>query len=265
MGVSRHLIISDLHENHSALRRLLKKALFFFGGLDDIWLLGDIFGHSDQAVGMSNLTEAFFEGVRYLNTYPHISVWGNWEYWLGHPEKDEINEAQRDHKEALIQHREFLLRKGYQSFLDELLQHNVILAPEESPEFTLFHGCSYSCHGNSAYQPEPWECYLHPRDINLVTRGLFSDKTHLQTSHFLFGHTHVPGFFVYSKSSMMSMWRMFESGMAGHPISYANKRLRYGINPGSAGILANGLPRTAVLLDTNEKTFTYLTDDEGID
>ena len=192
-----------------------------------------------------------------------MAVAGNWEYWLSHPERDRIAKDQGKYTEQLAERRELLSKKNNPALLERLAKHEVILWPEDGEkEFTLFHGCAYSCHGNSDFQPQPCECYLFPRDLNIVTRGLFGNPQNLSTPHFLFGHTHIPGYFVYSAVSMVNMWQFFTPAMQNRPIDYGTPGQRFGINPGSAGIVRKRTPRTAVLLDTKEKNFVYLTDEE---
>lgn len=169
---------------------------------------------------------------------------------------------QGKYTEQLRQRRELLSDKNNKLLIDFLSKDLVRFFPESGePEFTLFHGCSYACHGNSAYQPHPCECYLFPRDLNIVTRSLFGNPENLKTPHFLFGHTHIPGYFTYSVTSMVNMWQFFTPQQKNRPISYDDRNRRYGINPGSAGIEGKNTPRTAILLDTKEKTFTYLVDE----
>lgn len=192
-----------------------------------------------------------------------LAVQGNWEYWLTHPERDENNKDQGKYRAQLTQRRELLEKKENNALLKRLSRDTVRIYPEEGAgEFTLFHGCSYECHRNSDYQPHPCECYLFPRDLNVVTRGLFGNPENLQTPHFLFGHTHTPGFFTYSVTGMVNMWQFFTTELKERPINYGDSRVRYGINPGTAGIRTRRFPRTAVLLDTAEKTFMYLVDTE---
>lgn len=233
------------------------------GGFDDIWLLGDVFGHSSDATGAEDLTRDVLDDLLMLMRYSGPAVRGNWEYWLTHPERDKSNKDQGKYAAELSQRREMLTRKRGSELLERLNRENTVVFPDPSaPEFTLFHGCSYACHGNSDYQPQPCECYLFPRDLNIVTRGLFGNAENLASTHFLFGHTHIPGFFTYSVSSMVNMWQFFTYDKRNRPISYGISGQRFGINPGSAGIGAKNLPRTALLLDTGEKTFTYLIDEE---
>lgn len=234
------------------------------GGFDDIWLLGDTFGHADQSTGIDVLTQEALETLRILDRYACCAVAGNWEYWLTHPERDFTAKDQGKYSEQLAERRDLLLKKNNRALLDRLSGHEAMLLPEKGEkEFTLFHGCSYACHGNSDYQPQPCECYLFPRDLNIVTRGLFGNPENLRTPHFLFGHTHIPGYFVYSGSTMVNMWQFFTTGLRNKVIDYGESGQRFGINPGSAGIEGKHTPRTAVLLDTGEKNFTYLTDGEG--
>ncbi len=254
----KHLILSDIHENGIAVRNFLKKAN---GRFDDIWLLGDVFGHSEESVGSWQLDGTSFSGVEQLFDFPIFCVWGNWEYWLSHPENDQKNSAQKSHEESLNSRRKLFSSDPYKKIIDSVSEHDILLLPEDSPQFTLFHGCCFSCQQNSEYSPAPWESYLLPHDINTVTREIFGKPETLQTDHFLFGHTHIAGFFVYSKSTMVTMWRVFSKNMLETTIDYSNENQRFGINPGSAGISVNGSPRTAILMDTKERVFQYLTDD----
>ena len=198
-----------------------------------------------------------------LEKYKGPAVRGNWEHWLTHPEHDIRGKYQDNYKEQLTQRRELLSKKNNKALLDWVARDTVRILPEDgAAEFTMFHGCSYPCYRNSDYQPHPCECYLFPRDLNIVTRGLFGNPENLQTPHFLFGHTHTPGFFTYSVTSRRNMWQFFTAEMRERPIRYGDSSRRFGINPGSAGIETRRFPRTAVLLDTEEKTFMYLVDRE---
>lgn len=231
--------------------------------MDDIWFLGDLFGHADESTGEDELTQSLLNSLQVLEKYMGLAVQGNWEYWLTHPERDENNKDQGKYRAQLTQRRELLEKKENNALLKRLSRDTVRIYPEEGAgEFTLFHGCSYECHRNSDYQPHPCECYLFPRDLNVVTRGLFGNPENLQTPHFLFGHTHTPGFFTYSVTGMVNMWQFFTTELKERPINYGDSRVRYGINPGTAGIRTRRFPRTAVLLDTAEKTFMYLVDTE---
>lgn len=258
----RHLILSDIHENADALMRLVLKALRMPGGIDDIWLLGDLFGHSENAIGVPRLQKRFLSVLKDLEQFPIYSVFGNWEFWLFHPENDQKNSAQSNAQETLASRRR-MLQRSKPVLLRGMMKNSILMLPEQQAEFTLFHGCSYSCHNTTEYQADPWESYLNPHDLNIVTRGLFGNPEHLQTDHFLFGHTHKPGFFAFSKSSFVNMWRVFTPEMAEKPLSYKNGGYRYGINPGSAGIENGNIPRTGVVLDTAEKTFQFIIDSEN--
>lgn len=199
-----------------------------------------------------------------LGKYKSMAVRGNWEYWLTHPERDARNKYQGKYADQLAQRRALLGKRNNKPLLDWASRNTVLVFPEQGEaEFTLFHGCSYVFYRNSDYQPHPCECYLFPRDLNMVTRGLFGNPENLRTPHFLFGHTHTPGFFTYSVTSMVNMWQFFQPDLKDRPISYGDSSRRYGINPGSAGIETRRFPRTAILLDTAEKTFTYIVDIEG--
>lgn len=231
------------------------------GGFDDIWLLGDVFGHSWESTGIEDLTQDVLDEFRILSQRIGLAVKGNWEHWLSHPQRDRTYKDQGKYTEQLAQRRALLAKEKNKPLTEFLSWKLVRVSSEEEPEFSLFHGCSYACHGNSDYQPHPCECYLFPRDLNIVTRGLFGNRENLKTPHFLFGHTHTPGYFTYAVGSMVNMWQFFTLDQKNRPISYADSGRRYGINPGSAGIEGKNTPRTAVLLDTKEKTFTYLIDE----
>lgn len=247
-----------------ALNRFIRMAEKTSGSFEDIWLLGDLFGHADESTGDEDLTQTVLDMYRILEKYKGSAVRGNWEHWLTHPERDGRNKYQGKYIEQLRQRRELLGKKNNKALLDWLARDTVRVYPEQGQaEFTMFHGCSYPCHGNSDYQPHPCECYLFPRDLNIVTRGLFGNENNLKTPHFLFGHTHTPGYFTYSVTSMVNMWQFFTMDMRNRPISYGDSSQRFGINPGSAGIETRRFPRTALLLDTAQKTFTFLVDTEG--
>ena len=225
--------------------------------------MGDVFGHSSDSTGEDDLTQPVLNDLMALLRYDGPAVSGNWEFWLSHPERDSMYKDQGKYAEQLSQRRELLAQKKNKPLLDRFRGETVRIWPEKgTPEFTLFHGCSYACHGNSDYQPHPCECYLFPRDLNTVTRGLFGNPENLCTPHFLCGHTHTPGYFTYSVTSMVNVWQFFTPEQVNVPVSYGDSSQRFGINPGSAGIAGKNLPRTALLLDTNEKTFTYLIDEE---
>ena len=246
--------------------RFIRTAQQHPGGFDDIWLLGDVFGHSEQSTGTENLTQPILDTLMIYLHKTTAAVQGNWEYWLAHPERDHTAKDQGKYTGQLEQRRELLAKGNNRRPLEQLTRDTVLLMPDpRAPEFTLFHGCSFASHCSSDYQPQPCECYLFPRDLNIVTRGLFGDPEHLSTPHFLFGHTHTPGYFIHSRSAMLTMWQYLTPELQGRPIPYGNPRQRFGINPGSAGIKGKNTPRTAILLDTNEKTFTYLTDEERDD
>lgn len=253
---TRHLVLSDLHENFAALGRFIAAAEAACGEAVDIWLLGDTFGHSDESTGTDDLTQSALECLR--GSLPRVSeaVSGNWEFWLAHPEGD--SRDREKHAEQLNARRELLQKKKNRDVFKFLNGESVRVCGD----FTLFHGCSYACFGNSGYRPAACECYLFPRDLNIVTRGLFGSAEHLTTRHFLFGHTHIPGWFAYSEESMVSMWQHFTPDLAGREYSYGDGRRRFGINPGSAGIAGRKTPRTALLLDSAAQTFMYLTDEE---
>jgi predicted phosphodiesterase len=230
-------------------------------GFDDVWLLGDLFGHVDQSLGGDQFNPKFLDAVTALFEYPVEAAFGNWEYWLMHPELDEENEHQRRYRKELVERRRILSDKNPR-LLDKMIKNDVIQPAESENGFTLFHGCSYACHDGSNYQAKPCESYLNPKDLNVVTHGLFENRENLKTDHFLFGHTHAPGYFAYSTTTFINMWRPFHHGMTDEPVEYGNDVQRFGINPGSAGIASGQTPRSALILDTADQTFTYIIDSE---
>lgn len=260
----RHLVLSDIHENGESLFRFMRKAEAIDSGFDDIWLLGDLFGHSSQSSGNADFNLPFLDALDRLSDFPISAVIGNWEYWLLHPERDDTNEAQSKCKAELVERRQIITEKKIRLF-DKIMEKDVICLPEENPQFTIFHGCSYSCHDGQAYHAEPCESYLNPKDLNIVTGGLFENRENLTTPHFLFGHTHIPGYFVYSVSTFVNIWLQFTPSITEQKIEYGNGMQRFGINPGSAGAEYGDFPRTALILDTEEQTFQFIADQEPLD
>ena len=96
------------------------------GGFDDIWLLGDVFGHSDDATGLDDLTQYILDQLMVLMHYRGPAVQGNWEYWLSHPERDSINKDQGKYTEQLTQRRELLAQKKNKPLLDRLSMNSVL-------------------------------------------------------------------------------------------------------------------------------------------
>ena len=65
------------------------------GGLDDIWFLGDLFGHADESTGEDDLMQPVLDSLQVLEKHMGLAVQGNWEFWLTHPEPDENNKYHR--------------------------------------------------------------------------------------------------------------------------------------------------------------------------
>jgi predicted phosphodiesterase len=261
MSSKQHLVLSDIHENSSSILRFITRAETEFPKGFDIWLLGDLFGHPDQSIGDSSFNEQFLSTIQQLEKYHPKGVFGNWEYWLN-DEAGDSAASRAQHLQALKERRAFLIRQ--RNALFKLLSDSeVITLPAEDPEFTLFHGCSFACHETTEYQVAPCECYLYPKDLNIVTKQLFGDSGNLPTRHFLFGHTHLPGYFVYAETTGIALWMQFTPSLTDRIIRYDNGIQRFGINPGSAGVATQRILRTAVLLDTDEKTFRFITDEES--
>ncbi len=262
MSSKQHLVLSDIHENSGSVLRFITRAETEFPNGFDIWLLGDLFGHPDQSTGDSSFDEQFLATMEQLEKYHPVGVPGNWEYWINDEAGDSASVSRAPHLRALAERRKFL--KGQSNALfEEMSNREVIKVPAEDPEFTLFHGCSFACHETTEYRAAPCECYLYPKDLNIVTKQLFGDPENLPTRHFLFGHTHLPGYFVYAETTGIALWMQFTPSLTDRIIRYENGVQRFGVNPGSAGVAADRIPRTAVLLDTEKKMFRFITDEKS--
>lgn len=259
--IHSHLILADIHENWISLENFVRQAERNCPNGFDIWILGDLLGHSEQSSGQRNLTNQFLEALKLLRDFETKFIFGNWEYWLFHPEQDDSNPAQQPYQAELAQRRAFL-SANESGLLAQLTAHEKLELPTGDPQFTLFHGCSFACHDRYGYRAAPCESYLNPKDLNIVTRELFGNPDHLRTPHFLFGHTHLPGYFVYSKSSMVDIWMQYHHSLTDRIISYGNVAQRFGINPGSAGVATQTIPRTGLILDTAARTFKFITDEQ---
>lgn len=259
----RHLVLSDIHENSGSLQRILAEAEKTTRGYDDIWILGDLVGHADRISGKDAFVSDVPAVLGLIEGKTAEAVLGNWEYWLTHPEDDETNPAQGKYADQL-----HVLRAGMDEPELELVRRlsmkNFTAVPEGTPEFTLFHGCSFTIHSGEAYMPAPWESYLFPKELNRVTRGLFENKNHLTTDHFVFGHTHIPGYFVYSTRTLTNAWMQFNESWLGKVFPYRNGVQRFGINPGSVGERQAGYPRTALIIDQECATFEYVADPKSL-
>lgn len=260
---NRHLILSDIHENSGSLKRILEEARKTDGGYDDIWLLGDIFGHADRISGKDAFVSDIPAVMALIQEETAEAVFGNWEYWLAHPEDDRTNPAQEKNLAQLNGLRENL-NGTLQGLLQRLSMKSLMVVPREDPEFTLFHGCSFPIHNGNGRSPAPWESYLYPKELNRVTRGLFENRDHLATDHFLFGHTHMPGYFVYSTRTMTNAWMQFNENWLGKVFPFRNGVQRFGINPGSVGERHAGYPRTALIVDRSRATFEYIADPKSL-
>lgn len=126
------------------------------------------------------------------------------------------------------------------------MKKEVVCLPEENPQFTVFHGCSFPCHDGQVYHAEPCEVILNPKDLNIVTGGLFENRENLKTQHFLFGHTHIPGYFCMFRFNVCQHMATIYSLRPEQKIEYGNGIQRFGINPGSAGVRGKDFPRTAL-------------------
>lgn len=259
----RHLVLSDIHENSGSLQRILAEARKTNGGYDDIWLLGDLLGHADRISGRDAFNSDVPAVIALIENETSEAVFGNWEYWLTHPEDDRVNPAQEKYLDQLQG-----LRAGLNGTLDRVLEKlsmkAMLTVTKETPEFTLFHGCSFRLYSGDGHTAAPWESYLYPKELNRVTRGLFENSANLTTDHFLFGHTHMPGYFVYSMRTLTNVWMQFTENWLGVVFPYRNGVQRFGINPGSVGERRTGLPRTALIIDQERATFEYVADPKSL-
>lgn len=259
----RHLVLSDIHENSGSLERILVEAERTAGGFDDIWVLGDIIGHADRISGKDASVSDIPAVFALIHDRTTESVFGNWEYWLTHPEDDSANPAQAKYR-AQLEMLRVTLSESPDNLWAKFPKNEIVSVPVGGPCFTLFHGCSFMMVDRHEYSTAPWESYLYPKDLNRVTRGLFENANHLATDHFCFGHTHLPGYFVYSTTTLTNAWMQFSPGWLGKVFSYRNRVQRFGINPGSVGDNLPGFPRTAVIIDPEAGTFEYVADPKSL-
>jgi predicted phosphodiesterase len=149
----RHLIISDVHANQTALSAVLDDA----GSYDSIWCLGDLVGYGPDPN----------ECIERLRELAHVSLAGNHDWAaLG---KLDIMSFNSDARAASIWTSGELSRSS-RKFLDALPTDTV------KDQFTWAHG--------SPRQPV-WEYILDP----LIAQRNFA---YFDTPYCLVGHTHIP-------------------------------------------------------------------------
>jgi predicted phosphodiesterase len=232
--MAKHLIISDLHENITALKSAIEEAQKL-GGFTDIWFLGDSIGHH----GKNNLdSDDCIACLKLLQKENAMAVRGNWEQWLLRVnKKKEKNEhyglLKRRHKE--LQNADML---GFiKSWSVEKRVGN----------FTLAHGSPYACN-NSGEEVMRWETYLHPWMGECIST-IFSHK-HISTKHLIFGHTHDPGYFHYN--GIFAYW--VDVDKLHTPISLGNyPENHFAINPGSLTVEGQRGSGTALILEETQE------------
>lgn len=254
--MTKHLIISDIHQDDRGLASLLKNAKEY----DQIWCLGDIVGHGDYV-------EHKYSGYKgnALTCYQMLMhckaqcIIGNWEGWLLQPEKDhETTAHQHKYCNELQQARTILDVNGITEWI-RTTWHKSFLAFDF---FTLVHG---SIDNDGGQTLEMWEKYIYPTDIDVVNRIFLYEK--LKTPHMLYGHTHIPGYFTYNRQNMPEWEPIKKSEMLkSFEYNIDNHFLHFVINPGSLNLNRNQRnngfcsdPTGTVLeIDTKEQFFRYL-------
>ena len=112
----RHLIISDVHENITALEMALQKAETL-GGFEDIWCLGDVVGHHEYEANRDDGAN-YLACLKLLKAQEGVIIRGNWEQWLlSQDEKRPVSKSGRKHKT--------LLEKRYRQIDEAGLLHYV--------------------------------------------------------------------------------------------------------------------------------------------
>lgn len=249
------LVLSDIHQDDRALESLLKHAKDY----DCIWFLGDVVGHEDHTEhkynGYKGDIQACYDLLKYSNAHCII---GNWEDWLLTPENDSNENAhQQPYSRELSQARLTLAKNGILEWIHtwpELL----IFEP-----FTLVHG---SIDSDGVEGSKPNETYITPEKLKLVKRIFLHNK--LTTPHMLFGHTHIPGYFVCNNDHMPE-WIPIKEADLNKEVRYNifDHSLHFVINPGSLSLNRTGRMSnkfwndalgTALQIDTKNAVFRYL-------
>lgn len=244
----RHLVLSDLHENRTALLRAFDIA-DSVGGFDDIWFLGDALGHCN---GASPCDAEYC--LQELSDRSAVCVIGNWEEWFLHPERDAIGPQSR-HAPVLQSLRDLLryhLHDRLTAFISSWAE------TVEIGDFTLAHGSPVILPDADDCGVLPSETYLYPEQGAMVRRLLF--RRVVNTQHLLVGHTHCPGYWHYNGDK--PRWTWLTKDLMGKWISLDKLAGRFIINPGSASYADPGrcshLPPTLLLIDDNSHAVQFL-------
>jgi len=243
-----HLVISDIHEDHLALRNALATAEEA-GGYDDIWFLGDALGHR---LDDNEDPDAVIRCLSLLREKKAICVSGNWEGWFFRPEEDR-NPPQNEHRTVL----ESLRQRLPPNVVDYVKSWDWLVEIKMAKEgFSLTHGCTFP--GRDYLCPvTSWETYIWPTDTLLVDQ-IFSWPEHkIATQHLVVGHTHVPGYFHYNDDH--ALWYPVTSQSVDQDQRMDSHGGRYVLNPGSVASSgdSSGFP-TALLLNTTKRAFRFL-------
>ncbi len=263
--MTKHLVISDIHQDDRALQSLLKSAKDY----DAIWCLGDVAGHKDQlekkyaGEGYTGDVLACYQMLREINAKCII---GNWEGWLLQQERDNDETAyQHPYASELAEIRDVL--KGT-DILDWIKCWETSMYLDNL--FTLVHG---SIDNNGNDKAKMWETYIRPKrpgvkqdvknhdDIELIHNIFWRKK--LNTPHMLHGHTHIPGHFIWNRN--LPEWYGPDLDYE-YPYNYRNRTSHYIVNPGSLSLnrVSNGsaferdLQGTALVIDTHKHVFYYI-------
>lgn len=231
----RHLVISDLHEDYQALHQVLNDVNY-----DDVWFLGDAIGlHNNHRKNYQDAEKC----LSLLHEVNAICVSGNWEMWL-----KQLDEGNQTTQPLSTWWKELW---GLEQNLSPDLLAYLQDWPQEKTDgsFSLFHGSPYQVDLEYA----PWETYLEPPQAIVVNRIFALDK--INTQHFIFGHTHLPGYFHYNGRS--SRWVDLSPDILEQDIPIAGPPVRYAFNPGSLGGVRAPL-KTALLLNTAKCSYRFL-------
>ena len=243
--MTTHLIISDVHEDIQSLNLLLDN---YKGQFQDIWLLGDVAGHSEHLNGAADVVICYQILYEYHKQNRLTCVAGNWEKW-----------AWSTSPSAFSVRWENELNEVRKKISDNELRDWITGWPitDSRDDFTLTHGWIDKLPDQK--NSELWETYLGEKYTDSVNLAFLFNRIH--TPHALLGHTHNPGYFLHNEIEGQSKWIDLDSSLLGQEQKYQRSGIRYIFNPGSlSGARSsrhNGL-KTAILLDTDRKTFRFI-------
>jgi predicted phosphodiesterase len=244
--MSRHLIVSDVHENIEALKSAVQIARDQHGGFDDIWCLGDVVGYHDGD-GYQQIRDAenYIECLEFLRDQGALAIRGNWEQWMFTADEGRTPGTDEPRYQKLLISRRAQIENRH--LLDYVRSWPL---SAKITNFTLYHATPPL---NDAERY--WEPYLGTFSGGRIA-DIFSNNV-IETSYFLFGHTHTPCF--WDHNSIFTKRHLISYEEFGHPIKInKNYNLQFAINPGSVGE-GRDAPSTAMLLnDTiDELSFLY--------